>query len=404
MDVWAYICLCASAFGVCFSLPFGRGMLALSFILTLLHLARDRRMPTIPPVAWLGLLHIAVLVAVTVFGPYSEIGVPKLRKLLWFLGIPLAATIVNTPRRLSGLLGSFAAGTGILCLERCIWMPLSARMAVSAGDAESFAGELVRIGSMTDGQILMLGIAVTLGFIVVCRSAGWSYWGWVLLLGLQGAASLLNFKRGSWMVGTALVVVLLGVKRRIVLLMFIVAVLLSTLAIPAVRQRIAGVRDELHYGERWVMWWRVAPKLREKHPWGIGYRTLTPEAMRKRAPAGMIGPDRDHLHSNWVQTWVDAGWLGLVTYLLWMGWGVADGVRLVRKTREHAEAESTNALLLLLMLVGLILNGLVEYNVGDAELVVLYGIIMGCTAAGLRYGRTGAAAELESQGLRGVLQ
>ncbi|MFC1463191.1 O-antigen ligase family protein [Verrucomicrobiota bacterium] len=379
-------------------------MLALAFILTLVHLVRERRLPTIPPVAWLGFLHILVLVAVTVFGPYSELGVPKLRKLLWFLGIPLAATVVNTPRRLSGVLGSLTAGTSILCLERCIWIPLCARRAANSGEAASFVDELVRLGSMTDGQTLMLGIVVTLGFIVVCRSAGWTYSWWVALLGLQGAASLLNFKRGSWMVGTGLVIVLLGVKRKFGLLALVVLVLLGSLAVPSVRRRIAGLGDEMGGGERWMMWFRVTPSLREKHPWGIGYRTLTSDAIRKRAPAGTIGPDRDHLHSNWIQTWVDAGWLGLLTYLLWMGWGVADGLRLIRRTRDDSQAEKTNALVLLLMIVGLILNGLVEYNLGDAELVVLYGIIMGCTAAGLRHGRTGAVADLESQGLRGVLK
>jgi len=379
-------------------------MLAVAFLLTVVHLVRERQFPTIPPVAWLGFLHILVLVVVTVFGPYSELGVPKLRKLLWFLGIPLAATIVNTPRRLSGLLGAFTVGTGILCLERCIWIPLRARSAVSGGQAETFVRELIRLGSMTDGQMLMLGMVVTLGAIVVCRTAGWTYLWWVALLALQAAASLVNFKRGSWIVGTALVVLLLGLKRRFGLLVLVAALLLSALAVPAVRDRIGGIRKEFHYGERWMMWWRVAPNLHEKHPWGIGYRTLTNRAIRKRAPAGTIGPDRDHLHSNWIQTWVDAGWLGLVTYLLWMGWGVADGVRLVRKTREDSEAERTNALVLLLLIVGLILNGLVEYNLGDAELVVLYGILMGCTAAGLRYGRTGAVAELESRGLRDVLK
>ena len=378
-------------------------MLALALVFTVAHLIRDRRLPVIPPVAWFGLLHILVLVTVTVLGPYSELGVPKLRKLLWFLGIPVAATLVNTPRRLSGVLGSFAAGTGVLCLERCIWMPMQAHALVGNGQAESLTSGLVGLGSMTDGQVFMLGIVVTLGFIVVCRGAGWTYTWWAILLLLQAAASLVNFKRGSWIVGTLLVLVLLGMKRKFGLLVLVVLVLVSALAVPAVRQRISGIREEFHYGERWMMWWRVAPKLREKHPWGIGYRTLTPNAIMKRAPAGTISPGRDHLHSNWVQTLVDAGWLGLLTYLLWMGWGVADGVRLLRKTGEHPEAERTSALVLLLMLVGLILNGLVEYNLGDAELVVLYGIIMGCTAAGLRYGRTGAVTELESRGLRGVL-
>jgi len=75
---------------------------------------------------------------------------------------------------------------------------------------------------------------------------------------------------------------------------------------------------------------------------------------------------------------VETGWAGLWAYLVWMVAAVAAGVRAVR--RGGTPSERLYAAGLLAILLGLILNGLVEYNFGDTELMILYGLVMGAPA------------------------
>ena len=109
---------------------------------------------------------------------------------------------------------------------------------------------------------------------------------------------------------------------------------------------------------------------------GIGYRMLTNDDMVQIAPN--VERDRDHLHSNPVQMIVDGGIIGLLLYLAWMLSGFADAAVCIARSRV-----STYSLVSALMFSGLFLHGIVEYNFGDSEIVLLYGLAMGCCVAGM---------------------
>ena len=378
-------------------------MLFAALVLGCIDFIRRNEWPGIPRVAWAGFVFVAVMALVTVLGPFSERGIPKLRKLLWFAGIPVAANLVRGPKQITGVLSAFAAGTGVLCLERCFLRPYQAFMAVQSGEAPGFLGELIRIGSMTDGQMLMLGIIASFGIISAARSEGRNIYGWTVLLVLQFAGLVMNFKRGSWFVCGIIVVIFLSMKRKWGWLVMVAALAAATCILPPVRARLMDLRGEIgpEGGERWAMWTRVAPSLMEKYPWGVGYRTLTNKMNVRRAP-GFIAPHRDHLHSNVVQVLVAGGWAGLLAYLFWMWRAFSEGFTFVRRTAEKDESESTGSAVLLLMLTALFLNGFVEYNLGDAELALVYGIVIGCIAAGCR--QTKEPAGMEFGGLHRVLE
>ncbi|MCK5850268.1 MAG: O-antigen ligase family protein [Kiritimatiellae bacterium] len=403
MNIWAYICLCASAFSVPFSLPAGRCFLVLSMIFLIIDLVMERKRPVVPPVAWAGFVLVAVLVFVTVFGPCVDADLVKLRKLLWFLGIPVTAGIIDSQKRLSGLLCSFGVGTGVLALERSLLYPLKAIGAVNRGEATNFWDEIVRIGSMTDGQMLMLGIIISLGFLLVVHSSGRNRVLLLSLLVLQCVGFVINLKRGSWFAGGLAVLILLCVKKKWKSLMIMGVVVLSMLILPPVRARLGSLSKEVKGkgGERLAMWTKVAPSLMKKYPYGVGYRTLTYRMISRRAP-GFISPDRDHLHSNMVQLLVAGGWVGLCAYLIWMCRAFGDGLKFLSSSWSSSEHENMNALILLLMLLALFLNGLVEYNFGDGELVLVYGFIMGAAAAGA--GSLRQATRTRSSRLMTVLQ
>jgi O-antigen ligase len=321
--------------------------------------------------------------------------VPRLRKLVWFLAVPVTASLVCSPRRLRRFLAVFAAGTGVLSLKILLGNPVRALHALRAGQAEDYTTALILKGSMTDGQRLMAGILVSLGLLLLCgrerRERGGparaQAGGWWALMALQWAAMLLNFKRGSWLCAAGLSAVFLLVRAGWKAAGLMGALMLLTLFLPPVQDRVRALRDEWESqrGGRITMWTEIAPALIREHPWGIGYRSLTNERMRKIAPE--VEPERDHLHSNVAQILVEAGWLGFCLYLAWMAAAVADAVRLARRGGGGADSLRALGAVLLMTLVGLLANGLVEYNFGDGEIVLIYGFVMGCAAGGLRAAR-----------------
>jgi O-antigen ligase len=264
-----------------------------------------------------------------------------------------------------------------------------------------FAQELIHQGNLVDGQRVMVGlvgaVALVMGggalarlgtrrltLAVGCEPAnngdGTRVWRgriplWPLLIGLLAAAEILVMKRGSWF-STGLVLIALGGRRllrwrRLLPVIFLLALL--AVGVAPVRQRLADLRTEFTTGSggRLAMWTEVAPVLLKAHPWGIGFRAMTSERMREIAPR--IERDRDHLHSNFVEMAVSLGWAGLALYLVWMAFLMRDALAADAAPRP-----------LFWMILALFLNGVVEYNFADAEIVILLGLLGGLAAAGRR--------------------
>jgi O-antigen ligase len=103
-----------------------------------------------------------------------------------------------------------------------------------------------------------------------------------------------------------------------------------------------------------------------------------------------IEPNRDHLHANWAQVLVETGWPGVSVFLLWMVGGIILAVRTLLVARKGGALERVVAPVIVLMLAGLILNGFVEYNFGDTELMFIYAVVLGLTTGFWRGGATHA--------------
>ena len=392
LNAWAFRLLCAAVFSVAFSLPLGRLMVVLCLVTLVVDCVKHRRYPAFPLVAWCWLLFFLVAVMTSVLGVDPPRSVGKLDKLLWFLAIPLSATLVQNRERARMVLGSLAVGAGVLALEIVVWRPFSAwrivRDAAASGEVSDFVWEVTDQGSMTDGQTLMLAIVALVGIVV-------SRWGRRRpsvsrivveggLFALLVSGLIVNLKRGSWICTIAVVglFALARLKVRYVVLLGVVVV--GTLFLPFVRGRVCDLRQELDAsrGGRIVMWTKIAPALVKAHPFGIGYRALTADMMQDVALAeGVhVEPQRDHVHSNPLQILIATGWIGLAVFVVWMGVGLINGIQNVF-CASRGSPDSTLALSMVLMLGGLLLNGLVEYNFGDGELVVLYAVILGILSA-----------------------
>lgn len=401
-----YWALVAAAFAMGFSMPTGRGLLALTLVLTLVETARGRLRWRMPASAWLWLTFAGLAVIVTVNGVNPDKGVPRLDKLLWFVGLPLAATLVTSWQRLRQALLALTLGLGVLALRVCVANPIAAAATEEAFKGSrrpvSFGRALIDAGTLIDGQRLMVGLVAVLAIVLSTdpRLATGLRRLWVayqpeegperrcrvpllpLLAVLMAAAEIISLKRGSWL--CTLAVVVLMAWRRVPARWLLAggAVLAAVLlAFGPARARLVGLPAELstRQGGRLAMWTQVAPPLLAEHPWGIGFRSLTSEMMRARAPH--VEPRRDHLHSNIVETAVALGWPGLALYLAWMAVVLADAWQAGGSPRP-----------LFWMVLALLLNGLVEYNLADAEIVVIFGLLAGLAAAGRRLARQSAHA------------
>ncbi len=411
---WTFLGLLATAFAAGFSIPLGRAFLALTLLLLVGDLCAGRRRLRWPVSAWLWLLLVAVACVVTWHGVNPAKGLHRLNKLVWYAGLPLAASIVDSRARAWSVVRALVLGSGVLAVRVLLCNPVAAqavvRAAASIRHALPFTHALLDQGTLADSQRLLVGLvgAVALWLardplargglrlrlaVAEARSAGqaWLLPVWLPLAALSAGALALTLKRSSW-IAAVLVLVPLAWRRvgwrRLLLVGFVAAA--AALALPVVRNRLFELRAELTgaQGGRIVMWTQVAPALLRQHPWGIGFRSLTPELMRQCAPG--IEPNRDHLHSNPVEMTVSLGWLGLAVYLAWMGavlWAAFRADR-ARPSARHGLAAALGG-----MFVALLLNGLVEYNFADAELVLVYGLLMGLAAAASRPEAAGPAPE-----------
>ena len=378
---WAYRFLITAAFCAPFSLLAGRLFLALSLLALLWARVRHAAPIRCSRIGWLWLSFVAVSFLVSLQGidPVSSVG--DITKLLWFAGIPIAATLIDHRQRAIAFLTAYVYGSVIRSLD--ILLLRVPRAALQ--DERTFMEEVIHRGSMTHGQVLMLAMIGGFGLLLleIHRRGGWRYLTMqISRFGLLTLAMVMNFKRGSWAAVT-LVLALFGMltgKVRFLLILVIIMILSSFH--PYVRSRVAHLQNELQldHGGRLVMWTQLAPELLRQYPLGVGFRGVTPEVMQETAHAVGVRVEegRNHLHSNFVDIPVTVGWGAFALYLAWMGTALYFGF-----TSAHTQPDFTGKLLALtysLMLVSLILNGVVEFNMGDAYIVLPYGMIMGVLA------------------------
>jgi len=325
-------------------------------------------------------MFLAVAAAATLWGADPEYGLPKLDKLLWFAGIPIWAVCVRSAERLRLSAGAYAAGCCVLGAASLMKQPLLASDLVDAGMARDLAAGLVATGSMTDAQRLMVGLLLSAGLLAAAVGLRARLW-WAAAMLVQALAFIIQFKRGSWIAFVAASVFWAwGQRKRKAVLVALGAALVVAAAAPVVRNRFVSVWDELGAvkGGRLDMWTRTAPAIMRDHPWGVGWRCVTERMMRQYTP--FIEKNRSHLHSNPVEIAVELGWIGLAVYVLWMAGALAAAALMARNACGSAFAPV--AWSAFAALLALVLNGIVEFNLGDAEIVLVYAMLTGLAVAG----------------------
>jgi O-antigen ligase len=241
----------------------------------------------------------------------------------------------------------------------------------------------------TYAEALQLIASLALGLFLALRSKrGWP--GVLLFLAVagMGGALVLTVTRASWLAFllSTFVIVLAATSRR-------TAVIVAACALPIVcaglfvlqRQRNVSFYDQKDQSITWrETVWREGVELLGSKPRhllvGVGMDSIKSHWREwglfdeGRLPIG-------HMHSTPLQLAVERG---VPALLVWMVFVVVYGLMLLKLARNHKAIdwiERGVVLGALGGLVGFIASGMVHYNFGDSEVVMIFYFIMGLTLA-----------------------
>ena len=376
----------ASAFGAfAFSIALGQLILGIGLLLFIGFVVTGRVELVLPRAGWLVLIFAVLCFLSAWYGVNREEGMRNVPGLIWLLAMPMAASVVTSTERLHLLMRSFVVGNVILSLVILIGNPLKAigHMAdekpwtIGANGEPDLMQSIFHVGSMTDGQMLMMGLLCAIALFFAARADGRSGYLWIGAFVLLAAAFVLNGKRGSWLCALGLIALFLLFRANWRVTVAFAALALIVALLPPVQNRLDGLKDEWGQdrGGRYTMWTKIMPGMIKDHPNGIGYGNMTNELMREYAEN--VEPDRNHLHSNIVNLLAETGWLGLVLYGGITIWGLLAAVLFLVHARQEGPTLTVLALATGLSYLGLFANGLIEYNIGDSELLVIYSVWLG---------------------------
>ena len=426
-DDYVWASLLAFVFFCGISMPLARIFLLISAVGSLVRAIRQHNWARIsrPTIGWLTYFVLALVVSVIatcclndpLLNPSK--GLSKIDKLFWYIGIPIVSLSVNSKERFVQLLRWYVIGCVVGALIVIITYPLTswimcnipkerhivdpkAREAIPLlsqwlyyvtdflGISDDIWAEIrkhftyrpkymsevfVLQGTMQEAQRFMVAVPAAFYLLIdaykqklqrkQCAKQ-------IVSLFLLLLALVFTCKRGPLL---AMLVVMLPMvfyyfKRSTVFVLglFIAVVFL----VPASKSRILELPEEFSLGKggRYAMWTQIVPAVHEEHPYGIGFRSLTKEKMRQHCP-NMENFPHSHVHSTPLQALVDFGWLGVVAYAFWYLIAIVSAIIYWKR------GAGLFAVIPLVIITSLALFGLVEYNLADGEVVLLYSLGMG---------------------------
>lgn len=249
---------------------------------------------------------------------------------------------------------------------------------------------------VTYAEVLQLVIALALGlFVSLPVKRTWA--GVLLLIALAGFsfALLLTVTRASWLgcLVSSLIIFAMTIQQRTLIIVGVLAIPLILTGLLVLQQkRNVGFLDKKDDSTTWrTTVWREGFTLLMSKPRhllvGIGMDSIK-ERWRQW---GMFDGGRipwGHMHSNLLQIALERG---LPALLLWLGFLFIYARTLWRSVRSRTKRHWVERGILLGALGGLagfLCSGLVHYNWGDSEVVMVFYLIMGLSLVITRSSRT----------------
>ncbi|MFH1680973.1 MAG: O-antigen ligase family protein, partial [Candidatus Eisenbacteria bacterium] len=249
---------------------------------------------------------------------------------------------------------------------------------------------------MSTGGILMMISLVAFSLLFHRRVGGALPWIAGLLLPVLLAALYLTDTRGAWLglLGGLLALVLL-VRRRLVLIpILLLAVLLAFPGKPR-DTALSAVRPDHPRNRERLFMWKAGIEIFRDHPWtGVGLAGM------REIYADYQDPDSEeravHLHSVPIQVLASMGILGFAAWVYLFGSLLLWLLRAHGKSRDGRPVFRALTAGAVAVWTGFVLNGFVEWNLGDVEVITLLWAVMG-----LAVSSAGAARAVSPDGAAG---
>jgi O-antigen ligase len=295
----------------------------------------------------------------------------ELRNVFEVLVFYLMVNHITTEQRATTLVRVLIATTTVMALyglSQSLTHGIDFRARGTMSIYMTFAGLLMLVHLMAVGQIL---------FRTHRRQLVWT----IPALLLITIALLMTQTRSAWCGLIAGCFVILGLRKKVLLLAVPLAALGVLLLVPqTIKIRALSIADrrEITAQERLSMWSSGIRIIRD-HPWtGIGLGAMTRIYPQYKEPDSPVDPKRriGHLHNNIIQVAAERGLLGLACWLwIWGAYGYRTWRIYERLEPEHRQAK---ALVVgsLASVIGFHVEGLFEYTFGDSEVITLTYFLM----------------------------
>lgn len=182
------------------------------------------------------------------------------------------------------------------------------------------------------------------------------------------AAIIINLKRGPWLGVTIAGIILLWIYARKYIIPTLLVIIFTFIALDPVRERLYdSSRDFFIAGGRNVIW-QIGLELIQRFPLGIGFNNSG--FLRSFSPD--IPPNLTHFHSNFLNILVETGWLNLSLYLAWLCLTIK--IAFLNHLSKDLKIISVS---IGCALISWQVAGLVEYNFGDSEVLIIALLFMG---------------------------
>jgi O-antigen ligase len=193
----------------------------------------------------------------------------------------------------------------------------------------------------------------------------------VLHLPLLTSALLLNLKRGPWLGVTIGAGVFFLVYARKFLAIILTATVVVAATVPPIRERLAVSYDHFTISGGRSTIWRIGGELISQYPLGIGYHNSG--IMRQFSLE--IPPELKHFHNNLINIAAESGILTAAIFC----WFIYAIVRVCLR-RPYITLHVAIGCAIISWQVA----GLVEYNFGDSEVMIIVWILLGLVLGNLR--------------------
>jgi O-antigen ligase len=320
---------------------------------------------------------------------------PRVTKGFLLVLVPVAAYHARderNARRAIAVLFASAAAAAIFALARFVAQgpEFPNRVKGAVGHPLTYGGQALLVASLATA--------------VAVRCTGRWRVGALLLLGVLLPALAGTYTRSAWIGYVAAAAVILACTRARWLAAMAGGIAALAVVLPgAYRERAFSILDpQSPWNRERVHMWNAGLRMVRDHPWtGVGLQDLHALYQRYKSP-GAVEP-AGHLHSVYVQVAATMGIVGLVALAVLI-WGLFRAAS--RAFRAHRKAPVGSSwfgpaisLGVTAALAGFLVSGLMEWNVGDEELLDLLYVMVGIAFAASLWARARLAMP-EDPGLK----